>query len=101
MRFRSVREEILDAHSVEGVERVLFDALGRIEPDELKTLPEECLAIVANRRTDIHETAVTLLHCDLRHRGEGLMAELLRQLAELYASASVRISQIEHRRPRP
>jgi len=98
MRFRAARENILHAHTAHEVERILFDALGQVDPDELKTLPEESFPVVANRHTDIHHAAVTMLHCDLKHRGEGAMGELLRQIAELYASASVRISQIEHRR---
>jgi hypothetical protein len=98
MRFRAAREHILNALSTESVERVLFDALGQVDPEELKALPEECLPILANRHADLHESAVSLLHFDLRHRDEGAKGELLRQIAELYASASVRISQIEHRR---
>jgi hypothetical protein len=51
-----------------------------------------------DRRVDIHSAAVALLQCDLKHRGEEGVGELLRQLAELFSSASVRISQIRHSR---
>jgi len=40
-----------------------------------------------------------LLQCDLKYRGDRDIGELVRQLAELFASASVRLSQIEHRLP--
>ena len=98
MRFQLPRAHILSATSEREVERILFDAIGQIDPEELRVLPEEALPVLANLHADIQESAVTLLHCDLRHRGDATAAsELLRQVAELYAWASVRISQIRHR----
>ena len=55
------------------------------------------VTLLADRHADLHEVAVSLLHCDLKHRGEPGAADLLRQLAELYAAASVRLSTIQHR----
>ncbi|HET9578436.1 MAG TPA: hypothetical protein VFP44_11445 [Usitatibacter sp.] len=99
-RFKTSRELLLTAHSEDEVARTLFDAVGQVDPDELKRLPPECREVVVKRHTDIHDAAVTLLQSDLRHRGEDALGELLRQLAELYAAASVRLGQIEHRRQR-
>ena len=96
-RFKTNRELLLTSTSQQEIARILFDAVGQVDPDELKTLPEECVSVATNRHADIHDAAVTLLHSDLKHRGDEGMGELLRQLAELYAAASVRLSQIEHR----
>ena len=99
MRFKISRAQILSAASGREVERILFDAIGQVDPAELKALPAETLSVLGNRHADLHDAAVTMLHADLKHRGEPGMGELLRQLAELYASASVRLSQIQHRYP--
>lgn len=97
-RFRSAREIILTAHDQAEVERVLMEALGQLAPQEIESLPIEGRQVLVDRRVDIHAAAVVLLQCDLRHRGDPEIGELTRQLAELFASASVRLSEIEHRR---
>jgi hypothetical protein len=99
MRFQTPRAQILSASSEREVERVLYDAVGQVDPEELKTLPEDVLPVLGKLRGDVHDAAVTLLHCDLKHRGEEGVSDLLRQLAELYASASVRISRLRHSLP--
>jgi hypothetical protein len=98
-RFRTVREIILTARDAQGVERALEDALARLAPEEIAALPRDCREAVLDRRADLHAAAVTLLQCDLKYRGDRDIGELVRQLAELFASASVRLSQIEHRLP--
>ena len=97
-RFRTPRELILTAYDTAEVERILTEALGHLTPQEIESLPIECRHVLIDRRTDIHTAAVELLQCDLKHRGDPGIGELARQLAELFASASVRLSQIEHRR---
>lgn len=97
MRFKIPRQLLLTAVSGQEIKRILFEAVGQVDPQELQALPSECLAFIADRHAEIHDAAVTLLHSDLKHRGEEGVGDLLRQLAELYASASVRLSQIAHR----
>jgi len=89
---------ILTARDAQDVEHRLADALSQLAPEEVEALPLDCRHVVTDRRVDGHTAAVVLLQCDLKHRGEPGMGELMRQLAELFASASVRLSQIEHRR---
>jgi len=97
-RFITSRELILSAREEPEVERLVTEALGHLAPEEVESLPPECRYVVVDRRVDIHSAAVALLQCDLKHRGEEGVGELLRQLAELFSSASVRISQIRHSR---
>ena len=94
-RFEATRKNLLSAGSDREIERVLFEAIGQVDPDELRLLPPECLAVVASRRADMHDAAVTLLQYDLKHHGEEAVGVLLQQLAQVYAAASVRLSQIE------
>jgi hypothetical protein len=98
-RFRTVREIILTARGAQDVDRALSDALGRLAPEEIAALPRDCREAVLDRRADLHVAAVTLLQYDLKYRGDRDIGELVRQLAELFACASVRLSQIEHRLP--
>lgn len=98
MRFQIFRKNVLAARSDEEIVRAIKDALAMVKTDELAKLPEEAQDVLVHKPTDLHSSAVTLLHCDLAHRGEPERGDLLRQLAELYASASVRLSMIEHRR---
>ena len=97
-RFRTTREQILTARQQEDVDRLVQEAVAHLSPEEIKSLPQECRSVIAGGERDIHSAAVVLLQCDLRYRGEPGIGETLRQLAELFACASVRVSQIEHRR---
>jgi cation transport regulator ChaB len=99
MRFRTFREALLNARNEREVTLILKEAIGNLTPDELKALPEECRTVLVDRRTDLHAAAVTMLQCDLRHRGERDIGDLTRQIAELYAWACVRLSQLEHTGP--
>jgi hypothetical protein len=99
-RFRSYREAILSARNSTEIVRVLNEAVSTLAPEELRVLPGDCREALVDRSAEnIHAIAVTLLQCDLRHRGERDVGELIRQTAELYAWASVRVSQLEHTRP--
>lgn len=98
-RFKSSREMLLVAQDEREIRRILNGALADVTPEEMRTLPRESQLAIAE--SDLHGAAVMMLRCDLMHRGEPGTGDLLRQLAELYASASVRLSQIEHRGARP
>ena len=76
MRFRTYREAILHARSDTDVVRIVRDAIGTFTEEELKALPDECRNPLLQRDADIHSVAVTLLHCDLRHRGERDIGDL-------------------------
>ena len=98
-RFKTSREMLLAARDEREIRRVLNEALAGLAPEEVESLPKEAkLAIAEN---DLHAAAVMMLRSDLTHRGEPGTGELLRQVAELYASASVRLSQIERRDAKP
>lgn len=97
-RFRTQRELILTARDAPEVQRLVAEALGQLTPDEVESLPVECRYVVIDRRIDMHTAAVVLLQCDLKHRGDPDTGELTRQVAEVFSAASVRLSQIEHRR---
>ena len=96
-RFRTTREHLLTAKDEQEIERLLADALGQLAPEEVRALPPDCHHAVVNRN-DVHSAAVVLLQCDLMHRGDPDIGELMRLLGELFAAASVRLSQIEHHR---
>lgn len=96
-RFKTSREALLVASNEHDIAQLLRDALGHIAPEELAQLPDDARYALADRQHDLHTAAVCLLQCDLKHRHDSTGAELLRQLAELFASASVRLSQLEHR----
>ncbi len=93
-----MRQGVLEAREERAIAHLLQSAIADISDEEMRTLPEECRGALA--AGDIHSAAVMLLRSDLAHRGEPVMGELLRQLAELYATASVRLSLIEHHRIR-
>ena len=92
-RFKSSRASILAAKNEREVRRVLEEAVSGLDGEEMRSLPDECQRALTEK--DLHAAAVLMLRCDLMHRGEAQAGELLRQLAELYASASVRLSQLE------
>lgn len=96
-RFKTSREALLVAGNESDIHHLLRDALGQMTPDELASLPDEARFALIDREADLHMAAVTLLQCDLKHRGEEGIGELLRQIGELYAAACVRLSQIQHR----
>lgn len=98
-RFKPSREMLLTAQDEREIRRTLNGALAEVSPEEMKSLPKECQLAIAER--DLHSAAVLVLRCDLMHRGEPGTGDLLRQLAELYAAASVRLSQLERRDARP
>jgi hypothetical protein len=99
MRFRAYREAILHARNEREVEIIVRGAIGTLTPEELDVLPEECRKLLFQSNVDIHTVAVELLQCDLRHRGERETGDLTRQIAELYAWASVRVSALAHTHP--
>jgi len=98
-RFKSSREGLLAARDEREIRRILNEALADLTPEEVKSLPRESQLAIAE--SDLHGAAVMMLRCDLMHRGEPGTGDLLRQVAELYASASVRLSQIERRDATP
>lgn len=98
-RFKTSRERLLAAREEREIRRVLNEALADVSPEEVQSLPKECQLAIAE--SDLHAAAVMMLRCDLMHRGEPGSGDLLRQVAELYASASVRLSQIERRDAKP
>ena len=101
MRFRAPREAIFSANNESEIQRILERALAGVAPDEIDVLPAEARRALAQTKTDLTSAAVTLLQQDLLHRGDA-GGELLRQLAELTAAASVRLMQLRvngHSRP--
>lgn len=101
-RFRAYRENLLTAPDEPAVDRILREATASVPPEELAALPEAGRAAILDRRADVHSIAVVLLHLDLSAPTlEPAIAELLRQFATLYATASVRLSQISARAAGP
>ena len=98
-RFKTSREMLLAARDEREIRRILNEALSDLTPEEVKALPKESRLAMAE--SDLHGAAVMMLRSDLMHRGEPGTGDLLRQVAELYASASVRLSQIERRDAKP
>ena len=97
MRFKDIRQQLLYARNADEIYRLLSQALSGLSPLELAALPPECRDALASVH-HIHTAAVTCLHHDLKHRSDPDVGELVRQVAEMYASASVRLSHIEHQR---
>ncbi len=74
--------------------RLVRAVIGEIPDADLRRLPYDC--VVALAEPDIQAAAVALLRCDLAQQGmDSETAELARQLALLYATASVRLSQLQ------
>ena len=96
MRFKRTRELLLYARDEVEVLRLVRDAIAHLDPGELAALPPECRDI--KKGESVHSAAVSCLHQDLRLRGDPDVGELVRQVAELYAAASVRLSHLEHQR---
>ena len=97
MRFMNTRQRILYAQDANEIYALLREALSALSPDELALLPDACWRCLASPH-DIHTAAVSCLHHDLKHRADPEVGTLVRQVAELLASASVRLSHIEHQR---
>ncbi|HXS51726.1 MAG TPA: hypothetical protein VN782_04270 [Usitatibacter sp.] len=94
MPFKTTREALLVAQDEREVARLVLAAIGEVPQEELRRLPHEC--VIALAETDIHAAAVALLHCDLSLQGLAPeVAELVRQLALLYATASARLTQVQ------
>ena len=96
MRFQKARQQLLYARDETEILRLLRDAMADLTPVEIAVLPPECREVRDARA--LHDAAVGCLHHDLRCRADPEIGELIRQVAELYAAASVRLSHIQHQR---
>lgn len=99
MRFAKMRQALLIARDERQIAQVLRDGIAAVTAEEMETLPPECriIMLATGDDRDIHGDAVTLLQADLSQRGDPGVGELLRELGEVYAAASVRLSQLHGR----
>lgn len=91
-RFERWREVILAAGDEQAVEQAVREYAATLPPTIASLLPPEGQKALVDH--DIQRAAVTLLHCDLAFTGDAAVAEILRQLAQAYASASQRIARL-------
>jgi hypothetical protein len=96
MRFKSARQQLLYARDEAEILRLLRHAMAELSAVEIAVLPPECRDIPD--ASALHDVAVSCLHHDLRCRADPEIGELIRQVAELYAAASVRLSHLHHQR---
>lgn len=93
--FSVVRESILSAPDEREARRLISEALSSVTVGEVASLPIECRWAIVTGSLDFHSAAVELLQCDLKYNGDETTGDLLHQMAELFACASVRFSQLQ------
>lgn len=94
--FKQFRQAVLTAADARAVRGALLECLTEMRA-EISLLPPECQAALAEREADIDVVAMTLLHADMAFKGDPAVGAVLRDVANVYAAASVRLTQIHTR----
>jgi hypothetical protein len=94
--WREAVQTAQNAAAVQGVMRVFVES---IPPAVIAALPVECQRALVD--TDIQRAAVALLHCELGFKGDTTTADMLRETAQIYATASQRIARLSTERAAP
>jgi hypothetical protein len=88
-----LRLAIRQAQSVPQVQSIVQEYLASIVPSDMSRLPADCVR--AASVADIPGGAVYLIRAELVFRGEAEAANLLHEIAHIFAAASQRIGVIE------
>ena len=99
-RFLRWRDTLHGAHNVKAVSAVMHDYVNTVGVPLISTLPVECQKVLTDPNLDVQSAAVTLLHAEHSFSGSDEVRELLHEMAQTFAAASVRVSAL-HGRPGP
>lgn len=80
---------------------ILREYLATWLPSDLARLPAECRISIVTNASDIAIAAVTLAQCELKGGLDEQAAELLRQKADVFVGAQMRLRQILGRKHDP
>jgi hypothetical protein len=89
-RFNHWREKIQDARNESSLAIVIRDYRSTLSPAIVDSLPSECRDSLDNN--DIPGAALTLLQCEVTHKGSPEVAAFLHEVAQTYAAAAVKIA---------
>lgn len=94
---RKCLEALRTAPDERTVRMLLTDCLSSLAAEDLRLLPEEAKALLADREGEIHDVAVALLQSELAFNGDAEAKHLLFEVAHLYAGAASRVGHIRSR----
>lgn len=90
---REWRETLQAAPNARAVSAIMRDYVLTLQ-FVLGDLPPECREALAGE-VDVHAAAVTLLHAELHFQGSDEARALLHEAAHMFATAAVRITQLQ------
>lgn len=89
-RFHRWRIQIQEARNESSLAIVIRDYRSTLPPAIVDSLPSECRESMDSN--DIPGAALTLLHCEVTHKGSPEVAAFLHEVAQTYAAAAVKIA---------
>ena|SRR5205809_4091772 len=92
-RFGRCREALLSADTPEAVAKVIADCMASLPPAMIAALPDIVRNVLQRPTADISGSAVQLLRTEMTYKGQSEDAALLREIAETYALAALRLSK--------
>jgi hypothetical protein len=99
-QFEKWRSLIVHAATPEALTEVLRQYGDCILPSDVATLPERCQVALETAHVDLGGSAVVLLQEELRYAGPPEAAALLHEIAQTFAAASSRLTQMQGLYPR-
>lgn len=94
---RQALEALRTAPDERAVQMLLTNCLSSLPAEDLRMLPDDAKARIADRNAEIHDVAVALLRSELTFSGDAEAKHLLFEVAHLYAGAASRIGHIRTR----
>lgn len=91
-RYHRWRDALQLAPNDRAIVGVINDYVTTLDPEAIKALPGECREALFDR--DIARAAVTLLRSELVFDGPPEVANMLHEIAHVFAAASVRLSRL-------
>jgi hypothetical protein len=92
-RFLKWRDALHVAPNEKTVLSMIRDYVGAIDPAQLGSLPSEAQRAL-DPKMDLQSAAVMLLHCELGFSGNEELAQLLHEMAHIFAAASIRLTRL-------
>ena len=88
--FHHWRAQIQDAYSESAIARIVQDYGLTLSPVMVESLPEACREALSD--PNLSHAALTLLQAEMGFKGPPEVKALLREIANTYAAASVRVA---------
>ena len=92
-RFHKWRDALNVAPDEKSLREVVREYVLAIDPGSLERMPPECRAAL-EPMADLHAAAVTLLHAELAFGSHDEVGQLLHEVAQTFAAASIRLSRL-------